>query len=188
MVRLLLFALLLFAGQIARSDDDVYGLHVDVTRLGRVYTYNASFNTSLKKCGAYRYLTDYAAKKALPGVLDLAVSRLSANKARVELTADEPVLFFDVRVNSLLEYTEKPFERIVFRQLSGNSKMFQGSWRIEPNRTGSTLRYKGEWEPDTMIPLLIIDQFAEGIVRDKFTAIAQLAEKYQATPPAGCVD
>lgn len=185
----LIFSLsLLMTGNIAWSDAPSHGLQVDVKRDGRVYTYSASFDTSLTKCAAYQYLTDYEAKKELPGVVELLVYRQSANKVKVELTADEPVLFFDVRINSVLEYTEKPFQSIAFRQLSGNSKIFQGNWDIEPNRQGSTFRYKGLWEPDTIVPLFIIDQFAKNILNNKFIAIAELAEKRKGMRPSSCVD
>lgn len=183
-----LILLLFMTSNIACSEVQYPGLQVDVKRDGRVYTYSASFDTSLTKCAAYHYLTDYEAKKELPGVVELLVYRQSANKVKVELTADEPVLFFDVRINSVLEYTEKPFGSISFRQLSGNSKMFQGNWGIESNTHGSTFRYKGLWEPDTIVPLIILDQFAKNILYDKFIAIAELAEKHKGMRQASCVE
>lgn len=129
-------AFLFLISNSAWSYADHYGLQVDVKREGRVYVYSASFNTPLTKCKAYRYLIDYESKKALPGVVEILVYRQSANKAKVELTADEPVLFFNVRINSVLEYTEKAFESVSFRQLSGNSIIFQGNWDIKPNPEG----------------------------------------------------
>jgi hypothetical protein len=85
-----------------------------------------------------------------------------------------------------MEYTEKPFDSISFTQLTGDSKTFQGNWDIEPNQQGSTLRFKGLWEPDTMIPLFIIDHFAKNGLVDKFNAIAELAEKRKDKEPASC--
>ena len=112
--------------------------------------------------------------------------RQSANKVRVERSADEHVLFFDVRLHSVMEYTEKPFDSIAFTQLRGDSKTFQGNWEIEANQQGSTLRFKGSWEPDTLIPFFVIDHFAKNGLIDKFTAIARLAEKRKDTLPVGC--
>ncbi len=187
-VKIKLFLLLLMTSNVVWSDAFNHGLQVDVKREGRIYAYSARFETSLTKCAAYHFLTDYAAKKELPGVVELLVYRQSAGKVKVELTADEPVLFFNVRINSVLEYTEKPFAGIAFRQLSGNSKMFQGSWDIEPNPQGSTFRYQGLWEPDTIVPLIILDQFAKNILNDKFVAIAGLAEKHKVLRTANCVE
>jgi hypothetical protein len=98
------------------------------------------------------------------------------------------VLFFSVRIDSVLEYTEKPFEGISFKQRTGNANVFKGKWSIEPSRQGSTLKYKGVWEPDTLVPLIVLDQFAEQILTEKFTAIAEQAEKYQGVRPVGCAD
>lgn len=183
-----LFFLLFMINNSAWSDADHYGLQVGVKREGRVYAYSASFNTPLTKCMAYEYLIDYESKKALPGVVEILVHRQSANNAKVEITADEPILFFNVRINSVLEYTEKPFEGISFRQLTGNSKIFQGVWVIEPNKNGSLLFFKGLWEPETIAPLIVLDQFANQIITNKFSAIAELAEKYKSMRPTACVD
>jgi hypothetical protein len=153
------------------------GLLVDVKREGSQYAFTASFDTSLTQCAAYHYLTDYEAAKYLPGVIESLAYRQSSNKVRVDRTADEQVLFFHVRLHSVMEYTEKPFDRIEFSQLSGDSKTFRGAWNIEPNPQGSTFRFSGVWEPDTLIPLFIIDHFARNGLVDRFSAMARLAEK-----------
>jgi hypothetical protein len=161
----------------AWSDGPYAGLQVDATREGSLYSFTASFDTPLTKCAAYNYLTDYEAAKNLPGVIKSLAYRESANKVKVERTADEQVLFFHVRLHSVMEYTEQPFDRIEFVQLTGDSKTFQGNWLIEPNPQGSTLKFQGLWEPDTLIPLFIIDHFAKNGLIDRFSAIARLAEQ-----------
>jgi hypothetical protein len=168
---------MLMTGAPAWSDTQYPGLQVEVTRAGSSYTFIASFNTSLTQCSAYHYLTDYEAAKSLPGVVESLAYRESADKVRVDRTADERVMFFHVRLHSIMEYTEKPYNGIDFTQLSGDSKAFQGSWSIEPNPHGSTFRFRGLWEPDTLIPLFIIDHFARNGLVDRFNAIAELAEK-----------
>ena len=188
MTRIILFLLLFVTNNnMAWSDARHHGLQVDVKRDGQMYSFNASFNTSLSTCAAYHYLTDYDAAKNMPGVIESSAHRQSANKVRVERTAEEHVLFFHVRLHSVMEYTEQPFDGIAFTQLTGDSKIFRGSWHIEPNLQGSTLRFKGLWEPDTMIPLFVIDHFARNGLVDRFNAIAELAEKHKDTQPNGCV-
>ena len=196
MTKLILFLTLFLASTIAQSDAHDHGLRVDVKRQGGLYTLEASFDTPLTKCAAYRYLTDYQGAKDMPGIIESVAYRESANEVKVERTVDEHILFFDVRLHSVMEYTEKPFDSISFTQLAGDSKSFQGSWDIEPNQQGSTLRFKGLWEPDTLIPLFIIDHFAKNGLIDKFNAIAQLAEKRAEKSaeksndmlPAGCLN
>lgn len=172
-----LFGCMLMTSTMAWSDTQYPGLQVDVTRTGSLYTFVASFDTPLTQCAAYHYLTDYDAAKSLPGVIESVASRESANRVKVERIADERVLFFHVRLHSIMEYTEKPYEGVDFTQTSGDSKAFQGSWSIEPNGLGSTLRFRGTWQPDTLIPLFIIDHFAGNGLVDRFGAIAELAVK-----------
>jgi hypothetical protein len=133
-------------------------------------------------------LTDYEAAKSLPGVVESVAYRETANRVRVERTADERVLFLHVRLHSVMEYMEDPYEGISFVQMSGDSKEFQGSWSIQPNPHGSTLRFQGLWEPDTLIPLFIIDHFAKNGLVDRFSAIAQLAGKRNDTDSTRCED
>ncbi len=178
MRKLILFALLLSAGISARAQGYAPGLQVEVTRDGSLYTFQASFDTSLTRCAAYRYLTDYQDDKDMPGVIESHAYRESASQVRVERIVDEHILFFDVRLHSVVEYTESPFDRIAFTQLAGDSKSFQGSWTIQPERQGSMLKFKGVWEPDTLIPLFIIDHFAKNGLIDKFNTIASMAEKH----------
>ena len=173
----ILFGWMLMTSTMAWPDTQYPGLQVEVTRVGSLYTFIASFDTPLTQCAAYHYLTDYEAAKSLPGVVESLAYRESANKVRVERTADEHVMFFHVRFHSIMLYTEKPYASIAFTQLSGDSKAFQGNWSIKPHQQGSTLRFQGLWEPDTLIPLFIIDHFAKNGLLDRFSAIAQLAEK-----------
>lgn len=186
MTKRILFCLLFMTSTMAWPDTYYPGLQVEVKRDGSLYNFTASFYTPLTKCAAYHYLTDYEAARNLPGVVESLAYRESANTVRVERTADEHVLFFHIRLRSVMEYTEKPFESIAFTQLTGDSKAFQGNWNIEPNQQGSILRFQGTWEPDTLVPLFIIDHFAKNGLIDRFSAIAQLAEKRKNMASSSC--
>lgn len=160
------------------------GLQVDVQRKGETYMLSASFDTPLNKCAAYHYLVDYELAKKLPGVIESSAQRESEHTVRVDRTADETILFLQVRLHSVVRYVEKPYEGVEFTQLSGDSKTFQGAWEIESRQQGSTLKFHGQWEPNTMIPLFIIDHFAKNGLRDRFDAIAQLAMNSKNQTPA----
>jgi hypothetical protein len=188
MMKKILFGLLITFANIAWPDSLYPGLQVDVKRDGKLYAFTASFDTPLSKCAAYQYLTDYEAAKKLPGVIESLAYRQSGNKVRVERTADERVLFFHVRLHSVMEYTETPIDSVSFTQLTGDSKSFQGDWHILVNPEGSTLRFEGSWEPDTLIPLFIIDHFAKNGLIDRFSAVAKLAAARSGMVAAGCVD
>ena len=185
--RILFFLLFIVACSTCRADERYPGLQVSATRTGDIYFFTARFDTTLSQCAAYRYLTDYQAAKELPGVIKSSFQRESADHVKVDRIASERILFFHVRIHSVMEYTERPFAGLSFTQLSGDSRMFRGDWEIEPGRQGSTLRFTGTWEPDTLIPNFIIDHFAENGLIDKFSAVARLAEKLKDKLSAGCV-
>jgi len=86
-----------------------------------------------------------------------------------------------------LEFTEYPNQKLAFVQLSGDSKTFEGYWLIEPNLQGSTLGFEGTWEPDTLIPLFIIDYFARHDLEKRFGEIARLAEEQKAKHAGECL-
>jgi len=188
MMKPILFLLLFMAGNTAWPDAQTNGLQVDVERDGRVYAFSASFNTPLTKCAAYRFLTDYEVARKMPGVIELLANRQSDNKVKIDFTAEESILFFHVRLHSVMENTEKPFDGVSFTQLSGDLKMFQGDWKVEQDLQGSTLRVKGLLERDTRIPLFIVDYFVKNSLTKKFSAIAELAEKQKDMPFTDCAD
>jgi hypothetical protein len=171
----------------SRADDNLSGLQVNVTRKGSIYTLSATIGTSLSKCAAYNYLVDYDEAKKLPGVIKSLALRQSANQVKVERTASEWVLFFHVRMHSVMMYTEQPDDGVSFVQLTGDSKMFKGSWDVEAVPQGSVLRFHGMWQPDTFIPLFIIDHFAKVGLVDQFRAMANLAEKLKSTLSESCI-
>lgn len=184
----ILTALLLMTANVACAGNPYPGLQVDVSREGARYTLLASFDSPLSRCAAFNYLTDYEAAKLLPGVIESSAVRAVDGKVRVDRTADEQILFMRIRLHSVMEYTEQAQDGIEFNQLSGDSKFFQGNWRIEPNGQGTTLRFQGQWEPDTLIPLFIIDHFARHGLLDRFSAIAQLAQERKDVLSARCAD
>lgn len=186
MKKLFLFGLLLSYAALACASAPYPGLKVAVSRTGNVYALSASFDTPLSKCGAYRYLTDYEAAKKLPGVVESTAVRESDHQVRVVRTADEHVLFFHVRLHSVLQYTEQPMDDISFTQLSGDSKSFQGNWHIVATEHGSTLSFQGSWEPDSYLPYFVIDHFAENDLLDRFSAVARLAEAHGDKSGASC--
>lgn len=184
--RILLAILLMIATPAwAGEQSDV---QVEVSRQGSLYTFAASFDTTLSQCAAYHYLTDYEAAKLLPGVVSSSAVRQSPDKVRVARVTDEQVMFFHVRLSSVMEYTESPIDRISFTQLSGDSKMFKGNWIIEPVAGGTRLIFQGTWEPDTVLPLFVIDHFARHGLVDRFSAIASLAEQRKELETRRCTD
>lgn len=161
-------------------------LRVAVQRTGGTYLFNASFDSSLSQCAAYRYLTDYESATRLPGIIDSKAFRESDNTVQVERTAEERVLFMRIHLHSVMEFTEYPNSKLTFTQLSGDSRSFSGHWLIESNPSGSTLQFEGKWEPDTLLPLFIIDHFAKHDLEKRFGEIARMAEEQKAVQSEKC--
>lgn len=161
-------------------------LHVHVHRTGEADLLRARLHTSLPPCAAYRYLTDYDSAILLTGIIDSRATRAGVNKVTVECIAEEQILFMRVRLHSVLEFTEHPDERVSFTQISGDSKSFHGDWLILPAPQGSTLTFDGRWEPDTLLPLFIIDHFAQHELEKRFDEISRLAEEWKTSHPGIC--
>ena len=186
MIKSFLFWMSLLLSTAAAAAEQATDMQVDVHRNGNRYELTASFDTTLSRCAAYHYLTDYDAAKQLPGVVASSAVRESDDKVKVDRVADEQVLFFKIRMRSVVEYTERPLDGVDFTQLSGDSKIFRGNWVIEAKPEGSRLSFSATWEPDTVIPLFVIDHFAKNGLIDHFDAIASLAEKLKAVESGRC--
>ena len=182
----LLFLLSILTFKSASADDLYPGLQVGESRTGSLYTFTASFDTALSKCEAFNFLTDYAAAKNLPGIVESIPHRLSPSEVKVDRTAVEEILFFHVSLHSVLKYVERPFDGVSFTQVSGNSKIYKGSWAILPKDHGTTLKFVGYWEPDTLMPDFVIDHFAKSELAEKFSAVAHLSEKKKYRAPSLC--
>ncbi|HXH72134.1 MAG TPA: hypothetical protein VNI58_04900, partial [Mariprofundaceae bacterium] len=128
MIKSFLFWTSLLLSTAAAAAEQATDMQVDVHRNGNRYELTASFDTTLSRCAAYHYLTDYDAAKQLPGVVASSAVRESDDKVKVDRVADEQVLFFKIRMRSVVEYTERPLDGVDFTQLSGDSKIFRGNW------------------------------------------------------------
>lgn len=186
MKRLIACCMLLSPCFTAWADAPAHDLQVEVHRDGDRYNFSASFVTSLSPCAAYEFLTDYDAAKKMPGVIDSSYFREDSNHVHVERTASERILFFRVHMHSTMEYTERPYQGVSFVQLKGDSKEYRGDWEIRATPGGSKLSFAGEWEPDTVIPLFIIDHFAKNQLADRFETMARQAETSRTELSAPC--
>lgn len=159
----------------ADGDFDRFNVQAKVIRQDDTFLFTASFQTPLTACQAYRYLTDYEAAKKVPGVTESKSTRISGNKVLVERSAEEKILFFTIKLYSLIEYTEQPIKGTEFIQVKGDSKRFSGKWFVEPNILGSVIRHEGVLEPDSHLPMFVIKYFIENRLEDRFKTMAKLS-------------
>ncbi|WP_310625589.1 SRPBCC family protein [Limnohabitans sp.] len=162
-----------FAGLVGAAETEDYKIKVDVTQQGAVFQTQASFYVPLSVCQSYRYLTDYDAATHIPGVVSSVTTRMEARKARVERGLQERILFFPIKMRMVLEMTELPNQGTDFVQLSGETKFYKGSWRLESEGTGTVFKYRAESEPDSLLPKVVIEYFIKNRLSSSFEAMAK---------------
>ena len=89
-------------------------------------------------------------------------------------------------MRSELEYTEIPNKILHFEQVSGDTKYYKGSWRLFPGKGGTTFKYDGQVEPNSLVPASVIEYFIKTIIRRQFEAMAELAIQRKSSPKIAC--
>lgn len=170
----------------ASSDAEEFKVKVSVVRVDDQFNIDATYQTPLNSCQAYRYLTDYEAAKNVPGVVESKATRLSPNKVLVERSADETILLFRVRLSSQIEYIEHPYSGTDFHQIKGDSKVFKGKWSTRSNDEGTLFHYQGVVVLETVFPMFIVEYFIKNSIRDRFAVMARMAKERKDLPVAHC--
>jgi hypothetical protein len=162
------------------AQSDTFNLVVNIKQIeDRKFFTQASFNLPLKQCQAWKYLIDYDSASSIPGVISSRTTRLSGNKAQVKLVMEENILFFSIRMNSVIDFEETKNQGTDFIQIAGEAKSFQGSWRIEPKDNGTLFRYHSVFQPDSALPMVVIKYFFDRRLKNSFAAIAQIGSTKQ---------
>jgi len=156
-----------------------FKLTVDVAEQEGIYKTSASFVLPMRLCQAYRYLTDYDAAKNIPGVASSLTTRLDNNKVRVDRTLQDRILFFPINFKMVLEVTEWPNKGTDFMQISGASKSYKGTWRLEETVDATVFRYRAESEPDSVWPKAVIQYFIRNRLTSSFEAMAAAGVDYR---------
>ena len=160
-------------GALAHAKPNEYELSVNISQQGEVFKTEASFRLPLNACQAYRFITDYDAAKSIPGVVSSNATRIDPSRVRVERLMRERILFFPIDMRMVLEFTERPGQGTDFVQISGQAKSYQGSWRIEPQSSGTVFRYRTESQPDSSIPDVVVAYFIKNSLVKSFEAFAR---------------
>lgn len=168
------------------SDVEEFKVKVSVQRVDNQFNVDATYQTPLNSCQAYRYLTDYEAAKNVPGVVESKVTRLSANKVLVERAADETILLFRVRLSSQIEYLEHPYSGTEFHQIKGDSKVFKGKWSTQVNDEGTLLHYQGVVVLESVFPMFVVEYFIKNSIKDRFAVMARMAKDRKDLQVAQC--
>ena len=155
----------------AQSAD--YQVKVDVQQQGNTFVTTASYRLPLKQCQAWRFITDYESARNIPGIVESKATRLSEGKARVERVMQDRILLFPIRMRSVIDYTELPQRGTDFVQVEGETKSYQGQWRLEDEGDSTVFRYRAVSEPNSALPMAVIRYFISNRLQSSFEAMAQ---------------
>ncbi|MBU3631302.1 SRPBCC family protein [Polynucleobacter sp. AP-Melu-500A-A1] len=187
MKRALLLCLLM-SGQscFAITELAPYDLQVFVEKSAAGFKVQASYIAPVSQCEAYTFLTDYEDVKTIPGIVESKVRRRNGNRVTVERLIEERILLFPVQIRSEVEFTELPNQGINFIQTKGDSKAYSGTWRLQPNEKGVTVRYASIIEPDSIIPSGVIEYFMRNNIRRSFEMMAEGMERNRDSLSLAC--
>jgi hypothetical protein len=170
----------------ANAGQTPYDLQVFVEKSAAGFKVQASYIAPVSQCEAYAFLTDYEDVKTIPGIVESKVRRRNGNRVTVERLIEERILFFPVQFRSEVEFTELPNQGVNFIQTKGDNKAYSGTWRLQANEKGVTVRYASVIEPDSIIPSGVIEYFMKNNIRRSFEIMAEGMERNRDSLSLAC--
>jgi carbon monoxide dehydrogenase subunit G len=177
--RLCLMILLLLPGPRVSAQSNATPV-VSVEYEDPIFRVHASVVLPLTSCNAYNLLTDYGSLTSyIPGMLQVRHKRISPTRVDIWQEGEVEVLFFSVRLVSLLEMEETPNQRIAFRQTGGDMASYSGEWNLVQMREGTEVSYDATvtLKPEQLIPAFLARSVLEEEVRVRFEALATESSK-----------
>ncbi|QWD66233.1 SRPBCC family protein [Polynucleobacter sp. MWH-Aus1W21] len=173
-------------GGYAQENLNPYDVQVNTRVIDSRIQIDASYTVPINICSAFAFLTAYESAKTIPGILESKVISRVGNKVRVYRVIEEQILFFPIELKSTIEYTEASNRLVTFEQISGDTKLYRGSWRLTPDKNSTTFKYDALVEPHSLIPSTVTEYFMKNGLRDRFELMAQKARETRASAAIGC--
>ena len=170
----------------AQDSDNPFNVQINIKPANGRFHINANYSVPIAPCNAYAFLTDYEASKNIAGVVDLKILSRSANKVRVSRVLEEDILFFHVELKTVVEYTEVPYHQLSFEQVSGDAKLYKGTWKILPDKNKTVVKYDAVVELDSMVPMVVIEYFMKNNLHERLESMAQKAAQYKPPTVLAC--
>ena len=79
-----------------------------------------------------------------------------------------------------------PNRLLTFEQISGDTKLHKGSWRLTSDKGKTNFKYEALVEPDSFIPSAVIEYFMKNSIRGRFELMAQRASQNKAVEALAC--
>ena len=170
----------------AQENSNPFDVQVNVAVDNSRFHVQASYSLPINICSAYAFITDYEGSKNIPGIVEAKVISRAGNKVRVYRVIEEQILFFPIEMKSTVEYTELPNKSLTFEQISGDNKSYRGTWKLLEEKDKTVFKYDAQIEPNSIIPLAIIEYFIKNSIRERFESMAQRGSQYKATQAFAC--
>ena len=183
---LLLALVILLPAGYAQENVNPYDVQVGTRVINGRIQIDASYAVPINICSAFAFITAYEGAKNIPGILESKVISRVGNKVRVYRVIEEQILFFPIELKSTIEYTEVPNRLVTFEQISGDTKLYRGSWRLTPDKDSTIFKYEALVEPHSLIPSSVTEYFMKNSLKERFELMAQKARETRASTPIAC--
>jgi len=174
------------SGGYAQENANPHDVHVSTKAMDGRIQIEASYSVPINICNAFAFITAYEGAKNIPGILESKVISRAGNKVRVYRVIEEQILFFLIELKSTIEYTEVPNRLVTFEQISGDTKLYRGSWRLVPDKDSTIFKYEALVEPHSLIPSSVAEYFMKNSLKDRFEFMAQKARENRAPTALAC--
>lgn len=162
----------------SQSSSTLFDTFVKVESAGNRFKVEASYRVPISLCGAYNFLTHYEGAKYIPGILESNVVARSGNRVQVERLVQEQILLFSFSVRSLIEYAELPYQGLDFHQIKGDTKHYEGTWRLMDEGGTVLFKYQSVIEPNSLIPDFVVRRLIRRSIYQRFAKMAENAFQY----------
>ena len=165
---------------------NTFDLHLQVYPNEDQFQIIADYKVSLSPCQASAYLKDYEGARSIPGIKESKIISRSGNQVKVERVVEDRIMLIPITMRSVVQYKELSEQIIDFEQISGDAKLYKGSWRIEPEGEGTRFQFRANVEVSSIVPQIVVEYFIKNQMTKRFEAMAENATQRLAQKQLGC--
>jgi hypothetical protein len=177
---------LLLSAYFVIAQANPYDIHLQIQPNADRFLIIADFKVSLSSCQATQFIRDYEAAKNFPGIKESKIVSRTGNQVQVERLVEDQILFIPVQMRSIVEYKEVSDQVLEFKQISGDAKFYQGTWRLNPEDGGTRFQYRALIELSSMVPNSLAEYFIRTQMTRRFEAMAENAMQRSAQKQLSC--
>ena len=159
----------------AQAASSPFDLHFQVYPNGDQFQIMADYKVGLSPCQAVAYLRDYEGAKTIPGIKESKVISRSGNQVKVERVVEDRIMLILITMRSVVQYKELTEQILDFEQISGDAKVYKGTWRLDPDGEGIRFQFRAHVEVSTIVPQLVVEYFIKNQLSKRFEAMAEHA-------------